>query len=120
MRPKEERLVRSQHTDATAEAFLQLFVDGDVRGETALQQRRPELAHHSGYRAHLLLREFADRNHGHCYERSHLRIADLLIPTQVRSFRDAVLEDRIGEVRERLRADASLASAEFAAGRGIA
>ena len=77
MRPQEERLERSQHMDATAESFLQLFADGDVDGAPALLARRPELASHSGTKAHPLLREFVDRNHGHCYRRPHLRIADL-------------------------------------------
>ena len=105
---------------AIDQSFLMLFETGDFDSAKALLQRQPELAHHSGYEVHTLLREFVDRNDGHCYKRPHLLIADLLIRDQVRSFRDAVLEDRIDDVRDQLRADSNLVSAEFTAGRGIA
>ena len=101
-------------------SFLELFMNGDIDAVKALLEDQPEIASYGGHKAHPLLREFVNRNSGHCYKRPHLLIADLLIPAQVRSFRDAVLEDRINDVRDQLRADPSLASAEFTAGRGIA
>lgn len=67
-----------------------------------------------------MLREFVRRNHGHCYKPAHRAIADLLIPSRVRSFRDAVMSDRIEDVRAQLVADPKLARAEFTGGRGIA
>ena len=103
----------------SAEAFLQLFEEGDVDGAKALLLREPELLNHSGYQAHPLLREFVNRNNGHCYKRPHVLIADLLTPAEVRSFRGVVFEDLVGDVRDQLRADPNLLSAEFA-GRGIA
>lgn len=96
-----------------------LYTDRDVDGAKALLQREPELASHDGYKAHPLLRECVSRNFGHCSIPPHMLIADLLIPAQVRSFRDAVIDDRIDDVRDQLSADPDL-SAEFTAGRGIA
>ena len=49
-----------------------------------------------------------------------MRIADLLIPPAVRSFRDALLDDACDVVQQRLQADPGLIQAEFTAGRGIA
>ena len=72
------------------------------------------------YEAHHLLREFVDSNSGHCYKQAHLKIADMLIPPRVRAFRDAVVNDRVAEVRAMLADDGGLCSAEFTAGRGIA
>lgn len=106
---------------ATAYAgFLELFEAGDVGAAGAWLREHSELASHTGYAAHPWLREFVSRNKGHCYKPSHLQIADLLIPARVRTFRDAVLEDRLKEVRDRIREDPKLVSAEFTAGRGIA
>ena len=97
-----------------------MFADGDVDGAAALLETHPELARHTTYDAHPLFREFVYRNNGHCYKDSHIGIADLLTPKIVRSFRDAVLNDQLDDVRGHLRADVKLVHAEFAAGRGIA
>lgn len=96
------------------------FADGDVDAARTMLNRHPELATRSGCSAHPLLREFVERNQGHCYKLSHLRIAEFLTPDNVRFFRDAVVNDRSGEVQQSLRADANLIHAEFTAGRGIA
>jgi ankyrin repeat protein len=80
----------------------------------------PELTIHGGYTAHPLLREFVNRNGGHCYKQAHMRIADLLTPEKVRSFRDAVLHDQFDAVQNHLRSDSNLIHAEFTGGRGIA
>ena len=74
-------------------------MDGDVDGAEALLEHHPDLATHSGYKAHPLLRDFVDRNNGHCYKHAHMFIADLLIPENVRCFRNAVLNDLLDEVR---------------------
>ncbi len=92
-------------TETNTEVFLDLFQDGNVDAAKAMLQRKPELASYSSYKAHPLLREFVSRNFGHCYKPAHRLIADLLISAQTRSFRDAVLEDRIDDVRDQLRAD---------------
>ncbi len=106
-----------------------LFTDRDVDGAKALQRREPELSSHDGYKAHPLLRECVSRNFGHCDNPAHRLIADLVIPARVRSFRDAVLDDRADDVRDQLAADPELVGAEFTigprrgmrvAGRGIA
>jgi|GEM_PF-842551 len=110
----------STTTNQDDELFLELFDQGDRYGAKTLLKRQPALAKHSNYKAHPLLRKFVNRNDGHCYKETHLTIADLLIPTIVRSFRDVVLEDRVDDVREQLRAVPELVSAEFTAGRGIA
>lgn len=73
-----------------------------------------------GYSAHPYLRSFVDGNHGHCYRESHRRIADLLTPIAVRKFRDAVVQDRVEDVRAQLAEDEKLANADLTAGRGIA
>ena len=99
------------------ESLLQLFEEGNIDGAKALLQRHPEFARHSNYQAHPLIREANNRGNGHAPSQE---IADLLTPAAVRSFRDAVLEDRIDDVRDQLRADPGLVSAEFIAGRGIA
>ena len=104
----------------TTESFLELFQDGDIDGAAQCLQRQPELASHKGYKAHPLIREFVSRNFGHCYRRAHRLIADMLIPVQVRSFRDAVVDDRVDDIRNQLGADSNLVTAEFTAGRGIA
>lgn len=101
----------------TTQSFLDAFQAGDVEKAEALL---PMLESHSGFKAHPLLCEFTNRNSGHCYKRRHIQIADLLIPAEVRSFRDAVVEDRIDDVRLQLQKQPNLVSAEFTAGRGIA
>ena len=75
---------------------------------------------HRGYQAHPILREFVARNDGHCHRQSHLVIADLLIPAEVRAFRDAVVADLLAVVRSQLQERPELVHAEFTAGRGIA
>ncbi len=72
-------------------------------------ERCPELARHNGYKAHPLIREANSRGNGHAPNQA---IADLLTPSAVRSFRDAVLEDRVDEVRQQRQADPQLVSAE--------
>jgi hypothetical protein len=98
-------------------SFLDLAWDGDVDGAKDLLQREPALASHDGYKAHPSLREFVRQHGGHCHGSDP--IADLLIPAQVRSFRDAVVADRIDDVRDMLSADPCLIDSEFIAGRGI-
>ena len=85
-----------------ADEFLSLFSKGDVDGVSALLNRHPELAAHNEYTAHPLLRAFVDKNDGHCYKDSHMRIADLLTPNCVRALRDAILKNRLEDVQEKL------------------
>ena len=80
----------------------------------------PSLANHDGYSAHPLLTQSINRNGGHCHKQAHLRIADLLIPDKVQSFRDAILRDEFQNVQQLLRSDCNLVHSEFTAGRGIA
>ena len=105
---------------SSADVFLSLFAKGDVEGATALLNRHTELADHGDYKAHPLLRSFVDRNDGHCYKDSHMCIADLLTPESIRGFRDAILKQRLEDVRAKLQADPKLIHSEFTAGRGIA
>ncbi|MDE0660646.1 MAG: ankyrin repeat domain-containing protein [Gammaproteobacteria bacterium] len=100
--------------------FLAAFRDGDVESAKATLAQEPALHAHDGYAAHPLLRAGVAQNDGHCYRQAHLEIAELLTPRAVRGFRDAVLGDRLAEVRDQLEADPPLVSAEFTAGRGIA
>ena len=102
------------------QSFLAAFQGGDVGAAKAVLAETPGLLPHAGYRAHPLLHACVTQNDGHCYRSAHLEIAELLIPHAVRDFRDAVLGDRLAEVRNRLEADPPLATAEFTAGRGIA
>ena len=106
--------VNSQHS------FIAAFRDGDVDAAKAVLSQTPGLLPHAGYRAHPLLHACVAQNDGHCYSRVHREIAELLIPCQVRGFRDAVLGDRLADVRVQLETDPALATAEFTAGRGIA
>ena len=104
----------------TTDNFLERFKTGSLAAAEMPLQREPLLAQHDGYKAHPLLRDFVASNGGHCHRPDHLAIADLLIPLAVRTFRDAVLDDRISDVRNLLEADPDLVGAEFTAGRGIA
>ena len=101
-------------------SFLAAFRDRDAGEARRILARTPDLFVHPGHRAHPLLRDCVAGNRGHCYDKAHLEIADLLIPRLVRNFRDAVLGDRLADVRAQLHHDPALASAEFTAGRGIA
>lgn len=107
-------------TQSHAEQFLALFAKCDVDGATAMLDRHPELASHSGFSAHPLLSEFVRRNGGHCYKQPHMRIADGLTPDNVRTFRDAILSDQFDSVQDQLQSEPELVDSEFAAGRGIA
>lgn len=102
------------------ESFLAVFAQGDFVVARTFVESYPSIARYDGYKAHPLLREFVARNCGHCYKASHRAIADLLIPDRVRSFRDAVMSDRIEDVRDQLAVDPQLVRAEFTGGRGIA
>lgn len=102
------------------QSFLDAFRAGDVSAARAVLAQTPELLAHADYRAHPLLQACVARNDGHCYRKAHLEIAELLIPRAVSDFRDAVLADRLPDVRDQLTADPPLATAEFTAGRGIA
>ncbi|MCY3773734.1 MAG: ankyrin repeat domain-containing protein [Gemmatimonadetes bacterium] len=102
------------------ESFLAVFARGDLVAARAVIDSHPSIGRYDGYKAHPLLREFVARNCGHCYKASHRAIADLLIPDQVRSFRNAVMADRIEEVRAQLAVDPRLVRAEFTGSRGIA
>ena len=97
-----------------------MFFDGDVEGARAVLARSPQLARRHGYSAHPQLAEFVTQNNGHCYKQAHLQIADLLIPENFRSFRDAVLRDEFEGVQLLLHSDGDLIHAQFTAGRGIA
>ncbi len=104
----------------TDETFLAVFMKGDLVAARAFIDAHPSIGRYAGYKAHPLLREFVARNCGHCYKASHRAIADLLIPDRVRSFRDAVIADRIEDVRAQLAVDPQLVRAEFTGDRGIA
>ena len=97
-----------------------MFERGDLAAARTYIDGHPSIGRYDGCEAHPLLREFVVRNCGHCYKASHRAIADLLIPRRVRAFRDAVIADRIEDVRAQLVASPRLARAEFTAGRGIA
>lgn len=101
-------------------AFLSIFERGDLAAARSYVGGHPSIGRYDGYEAHPLLRECVRRNHGHCYRPAHRAIADLLIPDRVRSFRDAVMSDRIEDVRAQLVAEPGLVRAEFTGGRGIA
>lgn len=105
---------------AEIESFFAYFENGDVEAARTYLQRRSTLAGHTDYRAHPVLLQFINRNDGHCYKKAHLLIADLLIPWEVQIFREAVLADRLEDIRRQLAVDPALISAEFTAGRGIA
>ena len=102
------------------QSFLAAFRSGDVAAAKATLAQAPGLRGHYGYRAHPLLRACVAENNGHCYRQAHLQIAELLIPRVVRDFRDAVLGDRLTDIRTRVEAAPGLVAAEFTAGRGIA
>jgi len=102
------------------QSFLAAFRDGDVSTARSVLAETPGLLPHAGYGAHPLLHACVTQNDGHCYRKAHLEIAELLIPREVRQFRDAVLGDRLSVVRNQLETDPPLATAEFTAGRGIA
>ncbi len=104
----------------SGEFFLATFERGDLEAARVYIDSQPSISCHDGYKAHPLLREFVRRNCGHCYKTSHRAIADLLIAERVRSFRDAVMADRLEDVRSQLDADPELVQAEFTGGRGIA
>ena len=97
-----------------------MFERGDLAAARSYVGGHPSIGRYDGYEAHPLLREFVRRNHGHCYRPAHRAIADLLIPDRIRSFREAVMSDRIEDVRAQLAADPELIRAEFTGGRGIA
>lgn len=78
------------------------------------------MSQHRGLRAHPLLREFVTRRRGHCYKSQHLAIADLLIPEEVRAFRDGVINNQKRVVADCIDNNTELVHAEFTAGRGIA
>ena len=103
-----------------SDRFMALVADGDVDGAAALLVSYPELAVHNGYSAHPLLRRMVNDNDGHCYKPTHMRIADLLTPNGVQSFRDCVIKDSCDDVQRLLQSDSQLVHAEFTAGRGIA
>ena len=84
------------------DTFLDAFQSGDVERAQAWVN---ELPSHGGVEAHPLLREFVRGNHGHCYKAGHMRIAEMLIPDEVRAFRDAVLDDRVDEVARTIAAE---------------
>lgn len=102
------------------QSFLAAFRDGDVDTAKAVLAQAPGMLPHAGYRAHPLLHACVAQNDGHCYRKAHLEIAELLIPRVVGDFRDAVLGDRRADVRDQLKTEPLLATAEFTAGRGIA
>ena len=102
------------------QSFLAAFRDGDVDAAKAILAQEPGLLAHAGYQAHPLLQACVAQNDGHCYRKAHLEIAELLILRTIRDFRDAILGDRLPDVRNQLEDDPPLATAEFTAGRGIA
>lgn len=104
------------------EQFLTLFTVGDEPAAYALLAESPELREklEESHAAHPLLRQFVERNDGHCYKPSHLNIANLLLSSEVKSFRTAVLGNDLAAVIKHLQADPQIAHAEFTAGRGIA
>jgi len=110
---------KSLSLDGVEDELLSCFRNGNVSGaKELLKEHRGILG--ETYLAHHVLRMFVDGNSGHCYKKSHLEIADLLIPSTIKHFRDAVLADDIPTVKKRIREEPQLVSAEFTAGRGIA
>ena len=101
-------------------SFLSMFERGDLVAARTYINAHPSIGRYDGHEAHPLLREFVRRNHGHCYKPAHRAISDLLIPGRVRTFREAVMSDRIEDIRAQLAADPKLTRAEFTGGRGIA
>ena len=92
--------------------FLAAFRAGDVAAAQDILAVEPAVAAHTDYQAHPLLRACVVDNDGHCYKPAHLAIAELLVPEAVRTFRDAVVADQLDDVRDRLRSDRALVSAE--------
>ena len=118
-----ERRSQGANTPASSDVereFLKYFRAGDVAAATRLVKELPQRARDPEFAAHYLLRAFVDSNSGHCYKQSHLRIAELLIRDEVLVFRDAVVEDRIADVKKLVVANPQLVNADFTAGRGIA
>lgn len=104
-------------TNTAHTSFLEAFLSGDVHGAVQLL---PKIDPHDDVTSHPLLRECVSHQHGHCYSGDHLRIAELLLPVDVRRFRDHVLADRLHDVNTELLIQPRLVHAEFTAGRGIA
>lgn len=109
----------SMITSSKKEAILSKFEAGDINGIAELLEDSPEMLDHNSLTAHPLIREFVNRNNGHCYKKNHLRIADILTPEIVRSFRDAIIDDRFDDVESHLQSTPNLIHSEFTAGRGI-
>lgn len=98
------------------DAFLECFVEKDVPGARALLAESPvALAN----RVHPWLLACVAQNHGHCHEKGHLEIAEMLLPEMVLAFRDAVVDDQVDDVTQWLCQDHEMVEAEFVAGRGI-
>ncbi|MBM79641.1 MAG: hypothetical protein CMJ78_03480 [Planctomycetaceae bacterium] len=118
-----ERREKNALEHPLAESFLAAFANGEVDKASGLLRRHPGLKGESTtetcYQAHSLLREFVHRNGGHCSQRPHMLIADLLIPERARAFRESIVNDRANEVRKLLQMDSDLIHAEFTAGCGI-
>lgn len=107
-------------TSPPAAEFLAFFAAGDVASAKCWLVDHPELAEHDGVGAHPLLRRCVESNNGQCHKASHVRIADLLTPTDVTALRAAVLDDDDTTVARLLATSTNLVHAEFAGGRGIA
>lgn len=104
-----------------SDEFIDAFLTGNVRDARDIVDREPHLLEHRGYRANPLLRACVEKNHGHCYKRSHLEIAEWFIPDAVKAWRLAVFEDQRSDVAQHLSNDPPLVHAEFTGGgRGIA
>lgn len=118
--PPDNLTAMTSRLESGQRSFLAAFRDRDVDAARQTLARTPGLLAHDGYRASPLLHACVAENDGHCYHKAHLEIAELLIPRPVREFRDAVLGDRLADVRAQIRADRAVVGAEFTAGRGIA
>ena len=69
-------------TEQITASFVQLFLNGDTAGASAMIDLHPEiLKMQQGYAAHPLLRACVERNSGRCHKKSHMAIAELLIPS---------------------------------------
>ena len=100
--------------------LLECFDTEDASRARNLIDGLPPETLSTDFRIHPATRTFIDGNKGHCYKRSHMRIADLLTPSAVRRFRDAVLGGDTRAVGKELADAPGIVNAEFTAGRGIA
>ncbi|MBT5873147.1 MAG: hypothetical protein HOH43_06980 [Candidatus Latescibacteria bacterium] len=101
------------------EEFLSLFAAGRVDDAASMIATYSDVFDQDRSLAHPLLRAFVESNDGHCYKAPHMSIAEMLTPSDVLRFRDAVVADDLLSVRSQLAVSEYLVGSEFPAGRGI-